>query len=265
MAFLRLRNQTRIYYEQIAGGGSRPSLVFLHEGLGSTAMWGRFPHQLCAETGCPGLLYDRQGFGRSAPFAGPRGRDYLHESALDELPQVISALLPGKDFFLVGHSDGGSIALIFASRQPAHLCGLITEAAHVFVEPVTLDGIRQVVERYRRGEMSALHRYHGEKTDAVFRAWHETWLSDWFSGWDIQDVLPSISCPALILQGAQDQYATARQVDAIAAGTPGAQRIVMEGCGHTPHREKGQLAMKLMTEFIKHELEVQCSKPYHQS
>jgi pimeloyl-ACP methyl ester carboxylesterase len=265
MAMLQTKDGNQLYYEWTGEDGSKPCLVFLHEGLGCTEMWGHFPQHLCRATGLPGLSYDRLGYGKSSVFAGARTKEYLQAVALQELPEVISSLLPGRDYVLVGHSDGGSIGLIYAAQKPEGLCGLIAEAAHVFVESVTLDGIRQAVQAYDDGKLRGLHHFHGDKTENVFRAWHETWLSEWFQDWNIEDVLPPIRCPVLVLQGADDRYGTRRQIDSIRSGIAAAQGIMIEGCGHSPHRQKEHLVLKLMAEFIKRALEAECSNQYRQS
>ena len=251
MATLELGCNRHLYYELIAGDRHNPHLVFLHEGLGCTAMWRDFPRRLCEKTGCPGLVYDRPGYGRSSPSAVPRTINYLHHEALRDLPAVLERLLPGTPYFLVGHSDGGSIALIHASETPPRLRGIITEAAHVFVEDETLAGIRDATEAFAAGKLQGLFTHHGEKTEAVFRAWSDTWLSGFFRHWNIAYLLPSITCPVLAMQGAEDQYGTLAQVDAIAAKTPGAVKAMVEDCGHVPHRERTEVVLQLMAEFLK--------------
>ncbi len=250
MPYLEPDGGGQLYYEAIDGPADRPYLVFLHEGLGCAAMWRDFPQQLCQRTGCPGLLYDRLGYGRSAPFAEPRTIDYLHRAALIELPAVLELLPPGRSYFLIGHSDGGSIALIHGAEKPPLLRGIITEAAHVFVEELTLAGIRGAVAACAAGRLEGLSRYHGDKTGAVFSAWADTWLSPAFRHWNITFLLPSITCPVLAVQGAQDQYGTVAQVDAIAGKAPGAVKTMIEACGHVPHREQAGVVLQLMAEFL---------------
>lgn len=251
MPILNLSAETDIYYELIDGDRAKPCLVFLHEGLGCCAMWKDFPLLLCQATGCRGLLYDRNGYGQSSPLAQRRQLHYLHDYALCELPQVLAALIPGHDYFLVGHSDGGSIALIHAAQQPPRLRGIITEAAHVFVENVTLDGIRTADAAFGEGKLGALAKYHDEKTAGIFKAWSDTWLSYGFQFWNIEYLLPSIMCPALVVQGTQDQYGSAAQVDAIVAQTPSAMPAMVEQCGHTPHQEQPQALLALMEGFLR--------------
>lgn len=255
MTKLRLKHGEEIYYQLISGDPELPCLVFLHEGLGCTQMWKSFPAMLCRHTGCPGLIYDRQGYGRSSELADPRRVNYLHEYALIELPEVLGALIPGRRFFLIGHSDGGSIGLIYASQKPEFLMGVISEAAHVFVDDKTLQGIRAAVQDFHKGKLDGLFKYHADKTVAVFDAWHLTWLSDWFQCWSIEYVLPSIECPLLILQGTDDSYGTVDQVETIASKVSGkCRKLMIENCGHSPHHDQKETVRDVMAGFIRSNL-----------
>jgi len=252
MSLLVLDERRHLFYEQYEGEAGRPCLVFLHEGLGSVAQWKDFPRRLCRRTGCPGLVYDRLGHGKSSPLVQPRALDYLHQAATDELAKVVAALLPEQRFILVGHSDGGSISLIFGATKPPLLLGIVTVAAHVVVEQVSLDGIVHAQAAFARGKLKkALGRYHGDKTETLFQAWAETWTSPWFRGWSIVDLLPSIIAPLLVLQGRDDQYGTAAQVDAIVDRSGGpATPLLLEDCGHAPHLEFPELTLDLMACFV---------------
>ncbi|MDD2920726.1 MAG: alpha/beta hydrolase [Anaerolineales bacterium] len=250
MTFLTLDKTPQIYYELIDGDANKPRLVFLHEGLGCAAMWKDFPRRLCEATGLRGLVYDRIGYGKSSALVSARTIHYMHEYALTELPQVIAQVIPDSDYFLVGHSDGGSIALIHAAEKPARLRGIITEAAHVFVEQETIAGIQVAAESYQAGKLRGLSKYHGEKTDVIFKAWSETWLTDWFGHWNIEYLLPSIECPVLAMQGMDDQYGTVAQVEAIASKALNAQKALIENCGHSPHQERADVVLQLMKDFL---------------
>lgn len=239
-----------LYHEWLAGDDARPVLVFLHEGLGSVAMWKDFPRRLCAATGCPGLVYDRRGYGRSPALVRARTVHYLHESALAELPAVLAALLPQRDYILFGHSDGGSIALLHGAERPARLRGIVTEAAHVMVEQVTLDGIAGAAEAWQAGKLAGLARYHGDKTAAIFHAWADTWRDPAFAHWHIGYALPSIGCPVLALQGRDDQYGTPAQLDAIVVAVPGARALLLDDCGHTPHAEQAERVLEIAAAFV---------------
>ena len=214
-------------------------------------MWRRFPQRLCRETGCPGLLYDREGYGRSSPLNSARTIHYLHDYALNELPEVIKAVIPGRPHILVGHSDGGSIGLIYAAERIPLLNGIVTEAAHVFVETQTIDGIREADEAFGQGKFGALSKYHGEKTHTLFQAWSKTWLSEWFRHWNIEYLLPSITCPILATQGLDDQYGTKHQINAIVAKSAGpAESFLVANCGHAPHREQPEVMIERLSRFI---------------
>ena len=239
-----------------AGAKRSPVLVFLHEGLGSIAQWRDFPEALVQRTGLPALLYDRQGHGRSDPLSAPRTPHYLHHEALEVLPRVLEQCRVA-EAILVGHSDGGSIALLFASACAERTRGAITEAAHVFVEDETLAGIREAGEAWRSTRLAEkLARFHGEKTHALFHAWHDTWLAPEFRDWDLEDCLGSIRCPLLVIQGAEDQYATPAQVEAIAAQVSGpVETLLVPHCAHIPHHEARQPVLEAMARFIQSVIE----------
>ena len=235
----------------IHGDTDRPCLLFLHEGLGCVAAWKDFPERLCRRTGYPGLLFDRIGHGESDALTAPRGIDYIHRHAREELPAVIEKLIPGRPHIVVGHSDGGSIALIYAAMGPDLLLGSITEAAHVFVEAETLAGIDAAAAAFAAGRLTGLAKYHGEKTKRLFSAWADTWRSPWFRSWDITGILPAIETPLLVIQGRDDVYATDAQVDAIISGVSGpATPLLIDDCGHTPHREQPSAVLDAMAAFI---------------
>lgn len=251
MSHIELSSGDRIYYERIEGAADRPVLVFLHEGLGCVQMWRDFPARLCRHTGCPGLVYDRAGYGQSSGLSKPRSVHYLHEYALVELPGILSLLCSDRPYLLIGHSDGGSIGLIHAAENPPRLKGLVTEAAHVFVEPITIDGIVKAGIDYRAGKLKGLFKYHGDKTGPLFEAWHDVWLSDGFRHWNIEYLLPSVICPVLVIQGVQDQYGTVQQVQRIVSKIAGpAQMEMVEHCRHTPHLEHPGFLMEKMAYFI---------------
>lgn len=228
--------------------GTGPMLVFLHEALGSISHWKDFPAALCARTGRPGFLYDRLGHGASAPFAGPRGPDFLDVEAA-ALAKVLDAAGVAGPVVPVGHSDGGTIALLFAARFPERTAGVVAESAHVFNDEHTRRGVRSTVAGAEPLKQR-LRRHHGDKTDAVFRAWHEIWLSPEFEHWDMRARLGGIAAPVLALQGEDDPYGTREQIDAIAAGVPRARSLMLPGCGHTPHHERREAALDAMASFI---------------
>jgi len=227
-----------------------PTMVFLHEGIGCIRMWKNFPEQLVAATGCPGLIYDREGYGGSDPLREVRASNYMHRAAFEELPSVLEACGVNNPL-LIGHSDGGTIALLYASRFPVQ--ALITEAAHIFVEgEVALGGIRNVLNLWHSGKIEPrLARYHGEKAGDVFFAWAETWMAPWFRAWNIKECLSDVSCPALIIQGANDEYATDEHLHSIAERLGGpVETVLVPQCGHSPHLEQRETVLGVMSDFI---------------
>ena len=230
----------------------RPTLVFLHDSLGSIRLWRDFPERLAAAAGCHALVYDRRGYGESSPFAPePRTPAYLEREA-----EPLRRVLDGcgvREAVLFGHSDGGTIALVAATRDPERVRGVISEGAHVFVEELTLAGIRDAREALRTTDLAArLARYHGEKTAGVTAAWIHTWLSPAFRGWSIEPLLPAVRCPVLALQGEADEYGTPAQVDAIVRGVGGPARgWLVPGVGHTPHRDATEVVLQAALEFLR--------------
>lgn len=251
MSLLRLGAHQQIFYEDYAG--TSPCLVFLHEGLGCTALWRDFPQRLCQQTGCSGLVYDRIGYGQSSSLVHPRTIHYLHEYALHELPLILDALIPAQQFILIGHSDGGSISLIFAAKRWPRLVGVITIAAHVYVEQVSIDGIEQAQGAFALGQLKrSLAKYHGDKTEPLFKSWAETWISPWFRSWNIEYLLPSIAVPLLVMQGRDDQYGTLAQVNTLIDKASGpVTPLLLEDCGHAPHLDFPALSLDCMSSFIK--------------
>ncbi len=251
LPYLVINENHRLYYHLFQGDTTLPYLVFLHEGLGCTDMWHDFPELLCKTTGCPGLVYDRLGYGKSSPLKKSRTVHYLHTYALQELPHILDKVIPQTPFILIGHSDGGSIGLIFAAERPPFLKALITEAAHVFVDNKTIAGIRSADKAWNKGKLRGLAKYHGEKTDTLFKAWSETWLTKWFKHWNIEYLLPSIEVPVLVIQGENDQYGSTDQVKSIASKTSGyAQMKIVENSSHIPHLEAQPIVLALMSDFV---------------
>jgi pimeloyl-ACP methyl ester carboxylesterase len=229
-----------------------PTLVFLHQGLGCVAMWREFPAKLAAATGCGALVYSRLGYGRSDPCLLPRSMDYLHREGLAVLPELLRVAGIRK-CVLIGHSDGGSIAIVYAGGTPAGpLCGLITEAAHVFCEELSIRSIEQTRETYLHGSLhQKLKRYHGTNTDCAFRGWSDAWLSPAFAAWNIEAYLPGIKVPFLAIQGEADEYGTPAQVEAIARRTgKGTEVMLLPDCGHSPHEDQEIATLEAMKHFI---------------
>jgi pimeloyl-ACP methyl ester carboxylesterase len=232
-----------------------PLLVFLHEGLGSLAMWKDWPARVCDAAGCRGLLYSRPGYGRSTPRPADEKWpvDFMHTQACAVLPALLEAL--GVDArrdrpILFGHSDGGSIALLHAARYPDAVAGVIAAAPHVFVEDVTVRNIEAARRAYlESGLRDKLGRYH-DNPDSAFWGWNDIWLNPAFRAWNIEAVLPDIACPVLALQGEDDDYGTLAQVESIARRAPRATLRVLPHCGHSPHRDQPQAVIDAIKEFL---------------
>lgn len=235
-------------------GADGRAVVLLHEALGCITLWRDFPEALSEACGRPVLVYERHGHGGSAPPASPRTVEYLRVEAEEVLPRLLSRLGITRPL-LVGHSDGGSIALLHAAFAPARTEAAITMAAHVFVEPETLAGIRDAVAAYDSGLRDRLLKYHADNTDGVFRAWADTWLAPWFANWRITDDLPRITCPLLVLQGEGDEYGTPAQVEAICSGAGGpAEGIILPDCAHQPQREARDAVLGAIRAFLENHL-----------
>ncbi len=245
-----------------AGGATGAPLVFLHEGLGSVALWRDWPDRLCADTGRAGVVYSRQGYGRSDPTPDVRGPpveregrrsgrlrpDYMHREALEVLPALLRRLEVARPV-LVGHSDGGTIALLHASRHPVAACVVL--APHLFVEDLSIRSIEQAREAYTQGDLRGrLERHHAD-VDCAFWQWNDVWLSPEFRGLDIREDCRRIRAPLLAIQGVDDPYGTMAQLDALAAAAPHLRRLELTGCGHSPHRDQAEAVTGAIAEFLR--------------
>ena len=230
---------------------NHPTLIFLHDSLGCIALWRDFPERLAEATQCNLLVYDRLGYGQSAPMpTSHRENGYLEHEA--DVLHSLMAECGITDAILFGHSDGGSIALLAAAKYPSHIRGVVTEGAHIFVEDITLRGISAAVEAYRTSPLrEKLIKYHGSNTDTRFDAWTKTWLSPAFRSWNIERFLPKVTCPVLVLQGAADEFGSLAQVKGIVSGVAGpAQQLIIPATGHTPHKEAPEAVLETTTTFI---------------
>jgi pimeloyl-ACP methyl ester carboxylesterase len=227
----------------------RPTIVMLHEGLGSIMLWKDFPERLAARSGCGMLIYSRYGHGASSLLEGDRPVEYMHHEAEVVLPAVLRRFGIERPI-LFGHSDGGSIALIYAGFRPDDVAGLILEAPHVFVEDLTVASIAQVKELYRTTDLAGkLRRYH-HSVDQTFWGWNNIWLDPRFKFWNIERYLPAIRCPILAIQGRDDEYGTRAQLDTIVAATPATEMVMLAACGHSPHRDQGAEVLERSAAFI---------------
>jgi pimeloyl-ACP methyl ester carboxylesterase len=231
-----------------------PTLVFLHEGLGSAEGWSDAPARLAEATGCGALAWSREGYGRSQALRQPFGVHFMHREA-DRLTEVLEAT-GVQDPLLVGHSDGASIALIAAGRGLG-VRAVVVEAPHVIVEDCTVEAIRDAAARFDEGTLrERLARQHGENTESLFRAWSAVWLGPRFRAWSIEEFLPDIRRPLLAIMGDADPYGTYRQLDLLEARCRGpVQQMRLAGCRHTPHRQRAEIVLPAVAAFVRRVLE----------
>lgn len=231
--------------------GASPVLVFLHEALGSIGQWKGLPEELARRTGLPALVYERQGHGRSTPLTLPRDGDYLCHEAEVVLPAVLEACGIARPV-LFGHSDGATIALMHAVAFPAVPAACIALAPHIMVEAVTLAGVRAAAADPGAAEIRRrLQRYHGDRTETLWRAWAETWLRPGFAGCELRERLPRLACPTLAIQGAEDAYGSAAQIALVAERAAGpVETLLLPGCGHQPHLERRETVLASAGGFL---------------
>ena len=241
---------------QIPGPSTRAPLVFLHEGLGSVAMWqgrtGDWPAQVCQAAGRPGWVYARRGYGQSPATpdvrgSGRLGANYMHLEAWEVLPSLLKDWGIEKPV-LIGHSDGGTIALLHAAQFP--VAGCVVMAPHLIVEDMTLSAIKAAKKAFEEGDLrQKLSRYHAD-VDCAFWQWNDVWLSQAFRNFDIREECKAITAPVLALQGEDDAYGSLRHLDELhTAGT--VERQVLPNCGHSPHKDQAKKSLELVIEFLK--------------
>ena len=227
-----------------------PTLVFLHEGLGSISLWKDFPDRLAAACGCNAVVYSRYGNGFSDPLTEPRRTDYMHREALEALPEIL-ARLSVRRFVLFGHSDGASIAILHEGMGPRNAVGMILCAPHVFVEDITLRNIQAAKIAYESGGLRARLARHHADVDRTFRGWNDIWLHPDFRTWNIENVLPNVRCPTLAIQGADDEYGTFEQIDRIAARAAEVDVCKLPDCRHSPHRDQPDAVIGATVKFFR--------------
>lgn len=228
-----------------------PAILLLHEGLGSVSLWRTFPSDLAERTGHRVFAYSRLGYGESDAVRLPRPTTFMHDEALEVLPDVLDALALTRPV-LFGHSDGGSIALIYAAHHPGRVRGLVLEAPHVFVEDLSITSIARAKVAYETTDLRAkLARFHGDNVDVAFRGWNDVWLSSAFATWNIEALLPRIHCPTLVMQSEDDEYGTLAQLDAITNGIGGAsETLILPDGGHTPHHRHRKPVLDVVDRFL---------------
>ncbi|WP_407405033.1 alpha/beta fold hydrolase [Chryseobacterium sp.] len=244
-------NHQKIYFEYQYSDKHRASLVFLHDSLVSTELWRDFPQKLSQALQCNVLVYDRIGYGKSdAMKTHIRSQNYMELEA-DILNEILSQLNVQKPI-LFGHSDGGTIALITAAKYPKSIEAVICEAGHIFVEEVTLKGVTDALHAYQTTNLpQRLSKYHGNKVEMLFKAWTEIWLKDDFKSWNIEYLLPKITCPLLFIQGEDDEYGTLDQVDKTISKVSGNKdKFIIPNVGHTPHKEVPELVLEKTISFV---------------
>ena len=233
-----------------------PLIVFLHEGLGSLSMWKDFPQRLCDAAGCRGLVYSRPGYGQSTPRAADEhwAPDFMHQQAHEVLPALLQAL--GIDprrqaLWLLGHSDGGSIALLYAARFADQLAGAIVIAPHTMVEDLSIRSIEKAREAYLHTDLRERLARHHDNPDSAFWGWNGAWLHPAFRSWSIEAELPAIRCPLLAVQGLDDEYGSLEQIRGIARRVPQTVLLELPDCGHSPHRDLTGTLIRHVAGFIR--------------
>jgi len=233
--------------------GGNPVVIFLHEGLGSVDQWKEFPKRFLEKCHLPVLLYDRLGYGKSSPRKEKRGLDYIHRE--EELLDLLIRKLSLKEYYLLGHSEGGSLALIHAARHPEGLQKVITLSANTQNEPCITPGIESVRKQYEKPGSKlkqALQKYHGDHCDDVFYAWCDTWTADFFQSWNIKATLSRVQVPVLAFHGRNDQYTSLQQVENIRRLISGEKDIhILDHCSHHPHFDYPREVLAAICDFMK--------------
>ena len=244
-----------IEHQWIAGPKAAPLIVFLHEGLGSVSMWKDFPQRVCNAAGCRGLVYSRPGYGRSTPRAAEEAwqADFMHRQAREVLPALLRAL--GIDAkadrpWLLGHSDGASIALLYAAAFPRNVAGIVVLAPHILVEDVSVASIENARAAYLETDLPQRLARHHDDTDSAFWGWNDIWLNPDFRRWSIEEETGAIVCPVLAVQGVNDEYGTLAQIRGIASRARQTELLELPVCGHSPHRDQPELLIACIEDFL---------------
>ncbi|HUO16494.1 MAG TPA: alpha/beta hydrolase [Verrucomicrobiae bacterium] len=251
ISFLNIDNHRLEVLRIPARKPGAPELVFLHEGLGSLSHWKDFPTRVAQATGCAVTVYSRYGNGNSDVLTEPRPIRYMHHEALESLPELLSQLKI-ENPILIGHSDGGSIALIYAGMHN-HVRGLILLAPHVFVEELSVASIAEAKTKFETTNLPEKLGRHHRDAARTFWGWNHVWLHPDFRSWNIEEYLPKITCPILVIQGREDQYGTMEQVEAIQRQCAGPFEVLaLHDCRHSPQRDQPDAALEAITRFVAH-------------
>jgi pimeloyl-ACP methyl ester carboxylesterase len=238
-------------YERIeATCPAHPTIVMLHEGLGCVATWKEFPAALAQATGCATLVYSRRGYGGSDPLTAPRSVRYMHEEALEILPELLAQLEIERPV-LFGHSDGASIALIHAGASGRAVAGVIALAPHVMVEGISVTGIAAARTAYQTADLRARLARHHADVDGAFWGWNDIWLSSEFRHWNIEEYLPRVACPILAVQGEDDEYGTMEQIERIVQQAHNVKTIKLANCRHAPHRDQPRTVLSEVAAWMR--------------
>ena len=239
----------RLETVRFEGDPARPAIVMLHEGLGSVSLWREVPQRLAERTGCAVVAYSRYGYGHSDVLTERREPEYMHYEGGIVLPALLGELGIERPV-LFGHSDGASIALIFAGAYPDKVRALVLEAPHVFVEEISVRSIAEAKGAYASTDLPAKLARHHTDADATFFGWNDIWLDPRFRSWNIEAYAGRVHCPVLLIQGAADEYGTTAQLDAITARVPSSETLLVPAAGHSPHRDAAALVLERIASFV---------------
>lgn len=228
---------------------SKYTIVFLHEGLGCIQTWQNYPQYLCKAIDVKGLVYDRSGYGESPGNLSNRKNDYLIKAAEDLNELILKLNL--NNIILYGHSDGASIALAYASLYQKRIKAVISEAPHVIVEKITIDGIKKAIIAFQKGKLKGLSKWHGANYESVFNSWANTWLNPNFDLKELRLLLPQINSPLLVIQGNKDQYGSLLQIDTIRNEVPKNMTTYIANCGHSPYLEQESEILNFVSTYLK--------------
>jgi pimeloyl-ACP methyl ester carboxylesterase len=250
MPFATIHGRNIEYRMLLGDAMTHPTLVFLHEGLGCVSLWRDFPDKVARRLGARALVYSRFGYGQSDGLAVKRTPRFMHEEALEVLPELLDCLGIARPL-LIGHSDGASIALIHAAAAGRPVSGLVVMAPHVYIEDVCLESIARVRATYAGGNLRARLAKHHARVDDAFLGWADTWLLPEFRAWTIEGLVGQIAIPVLAIQGEDDEYGTLAQLDRIESRAKGpVRRLVLPSCGHSPHRDQEPAVIDAIARFV---------------